>query len=64
MSGLCWINFSEEFTQTDGQIAHALHEFRITGELSHIASHSIDLGSEPRGIGSRLLELTQGLGII
>ena len=64
MSGLRRIDFAEQFTQADGEIAHALHELRITGELSHIATHSIDRGGELGGIGGRLLELTQRLGIV
>ena len=64
MSGLCRIDFAEQFTQADGEIAHALHELRITCELSHVATHSIDRGGELGGIGGRLLELTQRLGII
>ena len=57
MSGLCRINLSEQFTQADGEIAHALHELGITCELSHVATHCIDRGGELGGIGSRLLEL-------
>ena len=46
--------------QADGD--RALHELRITGELSHIATHSINLGTSC--IGGRLLELTHRLGIV
>ena len=61
---MCRINFAKQFTQADGEIAHALHELRITRKLSNVTTHSIDLGRELRGISGCLLELTQRLGIV